>query len=79
MIVPDIFEMLLEQLKREPPEEQERHRKLFHDAFMKMAEPDYQLESRLNERTKAWLQKRFGPSEPLPPLQPGRARIVSFD
>lgn len=74
-----MFEALIEQLNREPVEERERHRRLFREAFERMATPDPELESRLSPRVKEWLEKRFpSNSEPLPPLPPGKARVVSF-
>ena len=62
----EMFYALIEQLNQEEPVLRERHRRMLYNAFMRMAgEPEIPLID--------------GEPEPLPPLPPGKSRIVSFD
>lgn len=66
----------LETEKREQPELFAKHRKAFYDKFVQMAEakPVRSYETIRSE----YRARRAREFKPLPPLQPGRARIVAF-
>lgn len=84
--IQEFFEALVADLSREPKDDQERQqieaeKTALRNAFIRMASTpptvDYNTIREAYRRNGYW---RAGiETEPPPPPQPGRARIVSFD